>query len=68
MSFFLVLPRHAISAREEPKDVCAGKRLQLWLLSELLRTSVAVTKLTYIYWSLSLLRGSNADIITRAFL
>ena len=53
MSFSLFLPRHAISARDEPKDVYAGKRLQLWLLSEQLRTSVAVTKLTYIYWSLN---------------
>ena len=28
--------------------------------------SVAVTKLTFIYWSLRLIRGSYADIFTRA--
>ena len=35
-------------------------------MSEQLRTSVILTKLTYIYWSLSLLRGSYGDILTRA--
>ena len=38
-------------------------RLQLCLLSEQLRTSVAVTKLTSIYWSLGVLRGSYTDIL-----
>ena len=42
------------------------RRLQLCLLSEQLRTSVAVTKLTSISWSLSILRGDYADILTRA--
>ena len=34
------------------------------LVGEQFKSSVAVTKLTYIYWSLSLLRGSFADILT----
>ena len=43
-----------------------GRRLQCCSLSEQLRTSVAVSKLTSIYWSLSILRGSYADILPRA--
>ena len=44
------------------------RRLQLCSLSEQLRTSrsIAVTKLTSIYWSLSILRSCYADIFTRA--
>ena len=38
--------RQTIAARDEPEDVCAGRRLQLCLLSERLRASVTVTKLT----------------------
>ena len=62
----LILARHAIAAREEPKDVCAGSRLQSFLLSEQARTSVVVTKLTSLYWSLSLLHRSYADIVSLA--
>ena len=32
--FFLFLLRHTIAARDKPKDVCAGRRLQLCLWSE----------------------------------
>ena len=49
MSFSLFLPHHAIAERDEPKDVCAGRGLQLRLVSERLRTSVAVTKMISIY-------------------
>ena len=65
MSFSLFLPCHSIAERDEPKDVCACRRLQLCSLSEQLRTCVAVTKLTPMYWTLSLLHGSYADIVTR---
>ena len=60
------MARHAIAAREEPKDVCAGSRLQSFLLSEQARTSAVVTKLTSLYCSLSLLHRSYADIVSLA--
>ena len=34
------------------------------VVGEPFKSSVAVTELTYIYWSLSLIRGSFADILT----
>ena len=54
----LLLPRHTNATRDNP-------RLQLCLLCEQLRTSVAVTRLISIYWSPSFLRGSYEDIVTR---
>ena len=60
----LIVPRHAIAARDEPqktfKNVCVGG--YDCFFSEQFRTSVAVTKLTYIYWSPNLLRCSYTDI------
>ena len=60
----LIVPCHAIAARDEPqktlKDVCVGYGC---FFSEQFRTSVAVTKLTYIYWSPNLLRCSYTDIL-----
>ena len=61
----LIVPRHAIAERDEPqktlkKDCVGGYGC---FFSEQFRTSVAVTKLTYIYWSPNLLRCSYTDIL-----
>ena len=59
------VPRHAIAALDEPqktlKDACVGG--YGCFFSEQFRNSVAVTKLTYIYWSPNLLRCSYTDIL-----
>ena len=42
--------------------------MQLCLLSEQLRTSVAMTKLTSIHWSFSLQQGFYADLLRASIL
>ena len=57
----LFVPCHAIVMSDEPQNFC--RRLWFSFFSEQFRTSIAVMKLTYIYWSPNLLRCSYTDIL-----